>query len=41
MVRGWAYYTDAIDSDPMLMIERKSKGYIAQEIDRILEQING
>jgi hypothetical protein len=41
MVDGWAYITAAMEKDGWLAfsgVERKSKGYIAQEIDLLMSE---
>jgi hypothetical protein len=42
MQEGWAWYSQAIEFDGWLAfcgVKRASKGYIAQEMDRLMEQV--
>ena len=42
MVKGWAYYSQSMESDPVLSffsIKRVSRGYIGQEVDSLLAMI--
>jgi hypothetical protein len=44
MNRGWAYYAQAMEMDGWLQFAgvcRKSKGYVGQEIDRLMAMIKG
>lgn len=33
MVRGWAYYAFAVESEPFCSAKRAGAGYVAQEIE--------
>lgn len=35
MSQAWAFYAWSLENDPWINAERKAKGYIAQEIDRL------
>lgn len=34
MIRGWAYFAWAMESNPWLNVKRSGPGYIAQEIQK-------